>query len=353
MKKKENNSKNKIDKINEKYDSWLTKNHKIGFDLIKRIIRRTETIVKNNEIKLVPGYTIEKWSDITIALISLPSNLEEFFDLRTLEYDDLEFKVLWHKRKIYPKVKNKFLQQLKLACENNADFICINELGFPFSPSTKDFNAENDELKDTIGKIANDYNVYIIAGTFHDDKTLFNTAYIFAPGEGHEINLPIEHQKKCSALSVGEEIRIPYQRYFDYYRCKFGYFSLLICLDSYDPSFIFRIINTHKSSKPDIDFIFIPSHTPSSYNADKASKEISMATGSIVSYVNCLDFSPQSSVYLIKDKIKGTKLSENTYIYEINYDDYKKARDDAYSTYHHDLYDRIMCLKPFFYTFKT
>lgn len=335
------------------YEKWLTKNHKVGFDLLKKIFGRTKIIVKPRIIELQSRYKTKKWDELKIALISLDSKIKKkaSMERKKLNYNTLEFQVYWHKTDSYNVFKEKYLYQIKLAYENNADFICINELGFPYSPRAENFEEENSDLITELKKIANDYETYIIAGTFHDEETLFNTGYIFSPGKEIEDKLPIKHLKKCSALSIGEEIRIPYERYIDYYCYKFGYFTVLICLDSFDPSLIVQVLRAHKTSSPDVDLIFVPSYTPDSYKADIACKEISMATGSIVSYVNCSNYAPQSSVHIMKKEKEGTKLSDNTIIYEIKYEDYLRERQEMYTKYHHDLYDRIMCLKPAFYRF--
>ena len=183
------------------------------------------------------------------------------------------------------------------------NFICLNELSFPNldekqinqdDPLRKSLKLLQGKLRRQLTRLAKDNQVYIIAGSYHDQKSYFNTAPIFHCHQVDSIHNPYLHNKLVSAAALQEYILTPSLRKVTYYSTPYGNFSVLICLDSYDASIIFSLLSnnirrTDSKRGPTSDHIkivFVPSLNPDN-QALAICENLSFAAATIVAFSNC------------------------------------------------------------------
>jgi hypothetical protein len=128
-----------------------------------------------------------------------------------------------------------------------ADIICANELVFP----AKGYKPIPEAILFT-KNMAFDYEVLIIAGTYHDSQTGYNTGLLFFPGcnpTGHP------YYKNTSAVQADEFINTPPKREIPCIMFRGLKIAAMICLDMLEFSLVSSVV------KGQCDFLFIPSHS--------------------------------------------------------------------------------------------
>lgn len=166
------------------------------------------------------------------------------------------------------------------AIDHRADIICFNELGFP----TLDQRPRKDALAATRRfaepRHERDRGRFIVCGSFHDRRTLYNTGGLFFPGSPSPEGTPFH--KQVSALVVNERISLPPERVTP---CAtvFGLsVAVLICLDLADFSSVAPVVTAGDW----IDLVLVPCYTEWTDKLEKIARDISRTMPGMVVMVN-------------------------------------------------------------------
>ena len=128
-----------------------------------------------------------------------------------------------------------FEQALHVALEDlKANVVCFSELGLP-SRNVKPMT----EAKTLAYEMSQKHGALIVAGSGHDDRTLFNTSYMFHPGCPKD---GVAFHKAISAVRVGEQISTPSQRRIPAVKMFGLTFVSMICLDIADYASIAAVV---------------------------------------------------------------------------------------------------------------
>ena len=152
-----------------------------------------------------------------------------------------------------------------------ADVVCVSELGFPSRGM-----RPVDEANDFARKMSDDYKALIVAGSIHDSRTLYNTAYVYYPGGFQTLH------KGVSAVSVGERISTPSSRQvpvIDMFGLKF---ATMICLDLADFASIASVVRYSDR----VDVLLVPCQTLQFERMRDIAKVASRALRGLVILVN-------------------------------------------------------------------
>lgn len=219
---------------------------------------------------------------------------------------------------------DRLLSDLESLLKHKCDFICMNELAFPFSdfsdPSRK--FVENFEKK--IFELLQEYpDCVIIAGSFHEPKRAYNLSPIYCSKN----EKPILHAKMLTAPRTGEKIRVPFNKEIWTYEYKGLKFTNLICLDIYDPVVLLTMTKTNMEVNPELkhyDIVFNPSYSHHS-GAYKSCEAVSYLCSNIVVHVNQYKTNHISDVYVCGTRLTGFNMhnpSEQTIGEEIEKKDH-------------------------------
>lgn len=206
---------------------------------------------------------------------------------------------------------------------SEVDVVMVNELGIPASPT-----GPSAEFFRRIKSWARKTSSLIIAGSFHDARTKYNTGYIFtpeSPSDGYVLH------KQVSATDIGEYVSVPAKRQSVVVRA-FGFrIGVIICIDLLDYSTVASLVGMRDT----IDFILVPSHSEaeSITSLGKVAKIVSQAMPGGVGIVNCLHGQTRSSsMYLFGDSLEPavdkalTDGSGWLSIYEVDWQSFRTAK---------------------------
>lgn len=303
--------------------------------LLRRVINRIREI--NGPRMDLFAHKGRQAEHVKLATISTSIEIAQLAKVEKPEY------VLWLVQHQYRKqLREEFLQHLTQAGEEGADLVCFNELAYPTPLDEKGDNV----FKNKVKKIVSQYELSLIAGSYHDATRFYNLSPVIAHSDKQKGTHAIAHAKMTSAVRAFELIRIPPNRQIRYYQTKHGFFAVLICIDIYDPSLIFRLImkNHLYSGEEKIDFVFVPSFTANDApKLAKACQDLSYASATLVVYVNCSADTPRHAAYLAGEEVTESntgiacevkKLSPNLQLLSIAQDEYRRLRtqvSDGYS----------------------
>lgn len=146
------------------------------------------------------------------------------------------------------------LQQLDVTAFGQVNVIVCNELFSAYE--------DHESALDIWPAFARKLGCYVIPGTYYCKHTFHAIAPIIKPSG----SVGEEHMKLTSAFRVEESIRTPDVIEVAKYWANFGYFSVLVCFDLYNPSIILKLMSMNcrlsgTSASPDreIRLICIPS----------------------------------------------------------------------------------------------
>jgi len=287
------------------------------------------------EVKVSPN--------LHVATVSTSISMSDFDEVNKRGY-----KIYVVKDKQRPRLRREFLTQLQKVADSGATLVCFNELAYP----TPVDRAEDKTFQEQIKEIVAAAGFFLVAGSYHHPREFYNISPIFSPVPLHEDQgrgpRVYSHAKLTSAVRVQEMIRIPSDRNLRHYETRFGAFTILICLDAYDPALALRLMrmNYQFNDENKVDVVFVPS-----FNVEKglsqanACKDLSYATGSLVAYVNCAATQPRHAVYLAGHELPPVKksdrlstfgsrsISKHAMLHEVSYDFYHKCRTDRTDDY--------------------
>jgi|GEM_PF-6042614 len=304
--------------------------------------RRTDYVVRTAPVVLEEMGDPPRYFKIgTVSLdVAADRDLEPFQKrVRGVDY------LLHHlKPEAFNKLETLLLDNVRTAAQQGCQFICANELGYPWcSPLRKGYSQKSNAIQNELLQLSREYGCYIVGGTFHCSKTFHNLAMLFSPSvprtqQGHAKN-PRPHAKKTSAHSVGEIIRVPYNRDVRVYVTKYGRIAILICLDSYDPSLVIGLVRAKhllKNRDDDIDIVFVPAYNPHPGSGNPAAQDLSYLLGNIVVHVNTQEFGgTHPTVYMCGEPVTGKrnfkKVTNELRVYTINVRRYKGKSDKLLS----------------------
>lgn len=326
------------DEIEKIYEELPHRKRDRDLFAIRSLLDKTRIIVEPVPYKLVPeAHAQKEWDTLRIVTISTKSRLrinktpKECLFAQDFREKTIDYKLYFHEP--FDEVYDKYIATIRKAASYRPDFVCINELGFPnFWNCGDPLRRKADLLDEEIQEVVDEHGFYLIAGSFHDPVTLHNLCKVYFPQAKVNLESPLCHAKKTSATRAKEKIKIPYNRYIRCYCTKDVNFVVLICLDSYDPSIITRIIQQNKSLRDaTFQLIFVPSFTTHSPNAEEACRNISYLCGNIVVYVNTFEYSPRSSVFVAgKDpNTTGKKITRGVELITLSNAEYLAKRNEA------------------------
>lgn len=183
---------------------------------------------------------------------------------------------------------------------HKANVVVVNEMGIPITaPYTEtDFFRWTRDLAGTDKK-----GVLIIAGSFHDQRTKYNTGYMFTPGgppTGHVFH------KQVSAVGVNEYVSVPPGRRSLFVRAFGVTIAVVLCLDLMDYSAIGPLMNYSER----IDFILVPSHSVGMEGLERVAATVSDALPGGVGIVNHCGHRVPASLYVFGALEKPKKQRE-------------------------------------------
>jgi len=315
---------------------------------LRKMYEATSDYMVPAKIELGPE---ERTKELRIGIISLPvTNLLEAFSKRwrgeSYHYYLLE--------RNFEKHFEIFEENILIASEHGAQFICLNELSFPNSGNFMKARKAR-KLFQKLRRIAIEKRIFIIAGSYHDQRELFNVSPIFHPQIQSQTN-PEAYKKLSSAFRAGEYIRVPNIRRIQYYETPYGKFSIFLCLDSYDLSLVSRLIISNyrwprdRGEREYIDILFVPSLNPDMERAPEICLDISFTAANLVIFTNCKTYQPNFGVFLGgKDLVKEgnyiTEVNEYLKIFSITKDTFNLRRLEAEEKYRNAL-KYVLSFKP-------
>lgn len=342
------NIKRTIDELNRERTArrWLR-----DLDLFRDVIRSADSIHQP-----INNFFAEKRdSDFSVATVS--SSMRDN-DLAPDESHKGYF--LWAVKdaRTCERLRQEFMEDVQIATRNGATFVCFNELAYP-TPSIDpvgddDFQKSISEILSSSGR-----DVFLVGGSYHDLGKCYNISPIFCTKALPDIERGrqqyYKHAKLTSAVRAREFIKVPPNRQLRCYETEFGSFNILICLDVYDPSLIFKLMRENHRSRTGLRFelIFVPSfsisHAPM---LARASRNLSYATGALVFFVNCDANRPRHAAFLsgeclyfdgvpcdidkrLKGRVESKELSERVVLHTIphpTFYEYRVRRRDRYSS---------------------
>jgi len=182
-----------------------------------------------------------------------------------------------------------FEEALDEAIRNQkADIVCFNELAFP-----ADETGPSTAAIDYVRKIATDAGKLIIGGSFHDNRTLYNSGQIFFPPNPASDSDDIFYHKQVSAIGTFEMVSIPCLRSTTVVEAFDLRIATLICLDMSDYSAVASLFQLGA----DVDVLLVPSYSLWMEDPlEKIAIDVSSAMPGVVAIVNCYNPSGPSSV---------------------------------------------------------
>ena len=171
-----------------------------------------------------------------------------------------------------------YKKALNMAADLRPHVICINELGFPSDA----LNPLPDAVEFT-RKYVNKNQTVIMAGSYHDAKTFYNTGMIFYPDRE---NCCSPYFKNISAIDIGEVVSVPSERKTPVIKAFGIEMNPVICLDFLDYSTVANIVKSQIASRQFLRFIMVQSYTKNSDAMRIMSEYVSKTMPGIVSWVN-------------------------------------------------------------------
>ncbi len=247
------------------------------------------------------------------------------------------------KRERLQSYSDQLLEKIKIVAQWEPNFICANEFAFPFRTDKESLRILN-KLNRALVKIAKNKGIYIIAGSYHNENCE-GISPIFHHGDGRRLYNPFPHQKATSAIRVGEQINISYERSVYLYETEFGSFSVLICSDSYDASLVSGLLcHNYRNRKIEsgnpadpVNILFVPSLNDDKEDAIEGCKNISLGAANIVLFVNGLSYNKHSRLFVVGNQILPMDPKpvdvEDVDFYQVDFNAYKKSRLDVVNDY--------------------
>ncbi|MEK6303692.1 MAG: hypothetical protein AABO41_23555 [Acidobacteriota bacterium] len=332
----ENSPRDRVNKTSEERipRAWFKE-----LDILRRILDGSGVV---NKPQIMP-FGVKGSPSLHVTTVSTSISMSDFDEVSKRGY-----KIYIVKEKHRPKLRKEFLTQLEKAAEVGAKLVCFNELAYP----TPVDRAQDKKFQEQIKEIVAAAELFLIAGSYHHPTNFYNISPIFSPvplrGEAGRGPRVYSHAKLTSAVRVEEMIRIPSDRNLRYYETQFGSFTILICLDAYDPALVLRLMrmNYQFNEENKVDVVFVPSfNVEKGLSQAKACRDLSYATGSLVAYVNCAATEPRHAVYLAGHELPVVKkddpvstfgskaVNTHTMLHEVSYDFYHKCRTDRTDEY--------------------
>lgn len=252
---------------------------------------------------------------INLALISMPQIDDDYVPINytTLEQkwidEDIESckrQLAGYSQSFAGKYSRIFQTNIEKAIEDfKADIICINELGMPLQQNL----FPSKVAKDFANQQANTNKCLIIAGTAHNRKTSYNTAYLFYPN-GPKYGKWYHKQVSAQKLKPHAElIGIPPNRKVIFTNIFGIKISFLICLDLVDYSSVAAVVKL-----TDAHLVLILCHSEWIEPLNKVAIHLSEAIRGGVAIVNYYhgEVDPSTRLYMYgnKNPIKPTRYSK-------------------------------------------
>lgn len=158
--------------------------------------------------------------------------------------------------------------------EHKANIICVNELGFP----TKEEQPSSEAFEYT-KKLASTHNCLIIAGSYHDSRTIYNTGHIYFPHKGKESFC--YYHKQVSAKPI-ELVNVPAVRESQSVRAFGLNIGVIICLDLLDYTSTASLIEPRNN----IGLIFVPCFSDNMTPMERVAEDLSKVLPGGVILVN-------------------------------------------------------------------
>lgn len=219
---------------------------------------------------------------VKIALLSMPRftasdiAINDYYPLmgkppKGVDLDDCRRSLVRSKAGVSARFLAAYKEAL-LYCVNDlkAQVVCVSELGLPQAAvpvaAAQRFAYDLSRSK----------NVLIIAGTAHDNRTLYNTGYLYHAGGGWAFH------KTLSATGMGEYIASPALRRVLTIKTFGLRIAVMICLDVADYATLASVIRVADK----VDIILVPCYTEKFDKMLDVAKIASKALPGVVAMVN-------------------------------------------------------------------
>ncbi|MFW9910450.1 MAG: tetratricopeptide repeat protein, partial [Candidatus Thorarchaeota archaeon] len=235
-------------------------------EFLERMIRKTVSVLSKEEKKyidddairrkycleyvdLLKGSNKSERSNFRIGIAQI--GVSETGDILTEFYRENGFGLLGIKNEKIEQIKSRVKEMVENAHENG-----VNVLLFP--EMTIDFN--HTDIRNELQNLANTYQMYIIPGSYHDEKSRLNLCRVIGP-EGilweQDKHIPaiihIEGKRFTEGIEVGA-----YPRRTIVCNTEFGRMAIVICRDFLDMDLRVEL----KNFDPPIDLVLNPAFTP-------------------------------------------------------------------------------------------
>jgi hypothetical protein len=202
-----------------------------------------------------------------------------------------------------------------------ANVVCFNELGAPINPEGPSIRFFNH-----VRKLSKQWKALVVAGSFHDFRTKYNTGYLFTP------NCPEEgwsFHKQTSAVELGERVSVPPFRRSVVIPAFGVRIGVVICLDIVDYSTVASLVSLADL----IDFVLVPACSFETQALERAARIASQGMPGGVGIIN-FDRGRKysSSLYVFGeeiDPVESARLGGNSGwidIYEITWDEFRNRK---------------------------
>lgn len=213
-------------------------------EVIRRALLPIDTPLRRIKVHRLVRNSNPKCSTIKIALIPMNLPIEECFT----KLQKRPYTLLQMTKSYAAKVANLYRNYTRAACKLDAKVICFSEFSFP---------QQDLSLKQELAELSNQYKAYIIAGSYHDLNTCYNTSLLIFPHgrtyTQYKINI---------AEFLGENCR-PGTPVINVWDTEFGLITVLICLDVYDWNNKYKFLYFKCNSYPNkANLIISPSYNP-------------------------------------------------------------------------------------------
>ena len=243
--------------------------------------------VSRGEALHIPA--LKEKDEVRLALVSLPSpislpptkaevrhlSIADACRFPTIDRRSCLRSLAWPHRTENLALRESYSSGVRHALEElNADIVCVNELGFP-SYRAKPLK----KIERFTRTLAKRHRAFVLAGSAHDERTLYNTAHLFFPDCPEE---GIAYHKQVSAVSMGELVSTPPAR-STVLSYAFGlWIGVLICLDLADFSSVTAVVKFTEHC----DLLLVPCFTEWTEELERIAHATSRAMPGIVALVN-------------------------------------------------------------------
>lgn len=242
---------------------------------------------------------------LRLALVSLPKLAGETVEFSTVDSDLSHVDHAACMRNLVrctDLAAREFLSQyecgLREAVRRGSDIVCVNELGFPFTDQ-----GPCEEAIALTKELVNRHQCVVLAGSYHDRRTHYNTGHFYYPGCTGSGD---HYHKQVSATGLGEYVSIPARRKVLVTKVFGLRIAVLICLDLADYSAVASVVGRGDA----VDLLLVPGYSDRTELLESVAEAASHAMPGIVAFINRYGPPKASSLVYRFGKLQQTRSVE-------------------------------------------